>query len=142
MKIVKLGNNLLTLETANAIVLVSYTTPVAAWLRNTQGCEYVRCVEKFSTTTTKHINGWLKTCATIPIVECAEVPQADIAALLEAAPDLVNVHYWIKLLREHQAEIACKADQLDTKAMELMRRTFPTAMGCTNTLFVKEGGAA
>lgn len=88
MKIVKLGNNLLTLETANAIVLVSYTTPVAAWLRNTRGCEYVRCLEKFSTTTTKHINAWLRTCATIPIVECDVVPQAEIAALLEEAPAL------------------------------------------------------
>ena len=84
MKITKLGTNLLTLETPTATVLVSYATPVAAWLRN--GCKYVRSAERFSVTTTKHINAWLKTCATIPIVECDVVPQAEIAALLDAAP--------------------------------------------------------
>jgi len=118
----------MTLETANAIVLVSYTTPVAAWLRSTLGCEYVRCAEQFSTTTTKHINGWLRTCATIPIVECSVVPQADIARLLDAPPAEVNVAYWVKLVKQYQAEVDCKAND-NTKAMELMRRTFPTAMG-------------
>ena len=119
----------MTLETANAIVLVSYTTPVAAWLRNTEGrgCEYVRCVEKFSTTTTKHINAWLRTCATIPIVECDAVPQAEIAALLEAAPAKENEHYWGKLLKQHQAETDCRAND-NLKAMDLMRQYFPTAM--------------
>jgi hypothetical protein len=130
MKITKLGTNLMTLECANAIVLVSYATPVAAWLRNTEGrgCEYVRCVEKFSTTTTKHINAWLRTCATIPIVECDVVPQAEIAALLEEAPALRNVHSWNKLLKQHQAEIDCRAND-NLKAMELMGNTFPTLMG-------------
>jgi len=111
MKITKLGNNVQTLENANAIVLVSYATPVAAWLR--QGCEYVRCAERFSVKTTKHINAWLKTCATIPIVECAVVPQSEIAALLEAPPAKENEYYWSKLQKQHQAEIDCQARQAE-----------------------------
>ena len=129
MKITKLGNNLQTLENANAIVLVSYATPVAAWLRNgSNGCEYVRCAEHFSVTTTKHINAWLRTCATIPIVECAVVPQSEIGALLEAPPAKENEYYWSKLMKQYQAEIDCQAND-NLKAMELMGKTFPTLMG-------------
>lgn len=114
MKITKLGNNLQTIETANAIVLVSYATPVAAWLRNERnGFHYLRCVEKFSNTTTKHINAWLKTCATVPITEWAVVLQAEIAALLEAAPAKENEYYWAKLVKQHQAEIDCQARQAE-----------------------------
>ena len=94
----------MTLETQSAIVLVSYTTPVAAWLRN--GCKYVRSAERYSVTTSKHINGWLRTCATIPIVECGVVPQAEIAALLNGG--------------------ASKSDT--EEAMDLMTQYFPTAM--------------
>jgi hypothetical protein len=37
-------------------VLLSYNTPVAAY---TRAAGYMRCAEKYSRTTTRHINRWL-----------------------------------------------------------------------------------
>lgn len=64
----------MTLQNDNATVLVSYTTPVAAFV---QGRGFLRCAERYSVTTSRQINKWL-----LGINEVAVVPQAEIAALL------------------------------------------------------------
>ena len=69
----------MTLQNNNATVLVSYTTPVAAFV---QGRGFLRCEEHYSVTTSRQINKWLISTST----EVEVVPQAEIAALLEAAP--------------------------------------------------------
>ena len=54
-----MAKNCTLVEDLNKAVLVSYATPVAVFNKN-EGRFYVT-EEKFSTTTTKHINGWLGT---------------------------------------------------------------------------------
>lgn len=95
----------MTLQNDNATVLVSYTTPVAAFV---QGQGFLRCSERYSVTTTKHINKWLRQESTSMLTPCVAfaVPQAEIAALLNGG--------------------ASKSDTED--AMDLMRQYFPTAM--------------
>ncbi len=61
MKLKQLGSNktqvTFDLHTGKMDVLFSYETPVAAWLPN-RG--YIRTQKKFNSTTTKHINQWLR----------------------------------------------------------------------------------
>ena len=103
MKITSLGNNQMTLTLTNATVFVSYSTPVAAFVRD---FGFVRAKERYSRTTTKHINAWLtQEAGTCHKDQVVEVPQFEIAALLKST------------------------DPETSKATELMRRYFPTAMG-------------
>lgn len=71
----------MTLETPTATVLVSYSTPVAAFVK---GSGFIRAVERYSVTTSKHINKWLRQESTSMLTPCVAfaVPQAEIAALL------------------------------------------------------------
>jgi hypothetical protein len=56
MKIVKTGANTTVIELNNGVeILVSYSTPVAAFV---PGEGYLRTEEKYSKTTTRHINQW------------------------------------------------------------------------------------
>ena len=58
MKLVPLASNQTQLELNNGtIVLFSYKTPVAAFI---PGQGYIRTNHKWSSTTTKHINKWLR----------------------------------------------------------------------------------
>jgi hypothetical protein len=69
MKLRKLGSNQTEISVGDNLVLFSYNTPVAAWVR---GRGWLRTEQKFSKTTTKHINAWLgKNTGTV-------VPQAEI----------------------------------------------------------------
>ena len=57
MKLRKLGSNQTEISVGDNLVLFSYNTPVAAWVR---GRGWLRTEQKFSKTTTKHINAWLR----------------------------------------------------------------------------------
>ena len=86
MKLKQLGSNMTELDLGFAQVFFSYETPVAA--RLTDG-SLVRTEERYSVTTTKHINKWLQGC------EALTVPQARIDYLLtstsECDPDYDEV---------------------------------------------------
>jgi len=58
MKINNVGSNMTELATnSGAVILFSYSTPVAALLPSGQ---YVRTEKKYSATTTRHVNKWLQ----------------------------------------------------------------------------------
>lgn len=57
MKIKNIGANRIVIEpNDNLSVLVSYETPVAAWI---SGRGYVKTSKKWSRTTSKHITQWI-----------------------------------------------------------------------------------
>jgi hypothetical protein len=56
------------------IVFVSYETPVAAFV---DGFKWIRSAEKYSVTTSKHVNKWLSG------LNVETVPQAQIDALMQ-----------------------------------------------------------
>ena len=78
MKLKQIGSNMTELDMGFAQVFFSYETPVAACL--TDGT-LVRTDERYSVTTTKHINKWLNGC------EALTVPQARIDCLLTSTSD-------------------------------------------------------
>ena len=57
MKLKKIGSNQTELSNSGLVVLFSYETPVAALLPSGR---YIKTGSKYSTTTTKHVNIWLK----------------------------------------------------------------------------------
>ncbi len=57
MKLRNVGSNMTEVETDKARILFSYSTPVAAYV---QGRGYVKTAKHYSTTTTRHINKWLR----------------------------------------------------------------------------------
>ena len=56
MEVKSIGRNKTVIETDDKMILVSYSTPVAAWIK---GRGYLRTSEYHSVTTSKHINEWL-----------------------------------------------------------------------------------
>lgn len=73
MRIQQIASNMTELHTADAVILFSYSTPVAA-LRKADH-EYLRTDRFWSVTTSRHINKWLQG------VEAQEVPQAELEGL-------------------------------------------------------------
>mgnify|MGYP003131942670 CR=1 FL=1 len=70
MKLRQIASNQTELTLPNgAVVLFSYETPVAAQLASGS---YVRTEQKWSVTTSRHINKWLQG------IDAQEVPQADL----------------------------------------------------------------
>ena len=57
MKITNIASNMTEINLNGAIVLFSYSTPVAAMLPSGR---YIKTATWYSVTTTKHINKWLK----------------------------------------------------------------------------------
>lgn len=57
MKLRVIGSNMTEVETEKAVVLFSYSTPVAACMNDGSG--FIRTNKKWSVTTSKHINKWL-----------------------------------------------------------------------------------
>lgn len=110
MQIKKLGTNMMTVTTPSAMLLYSYETPVAAFVI---GRGYVRTSTKFSTTTTKHINKWLKGLTS----------------------DVVEQSYISQLANE--GGNTCSASTFD---MPYFRGG--VRYQCKNTAFANEGGAA
>lgn len=55
MLVRNIGSNQTEVETRKGRILVSYSTPVAAWIN---GKAY-RTAKKWSVTTSRHINAWL-----------------------------------------------------------------------------------
>tara|TARA_R110002167_G_scaffold143088_3_gene332278 strand:- start:260 stop:523 length:264 start_codon:yes stop_codon:yes gene_type:complete len=78
MKIKQIASNMTELDLGFAQVFFSYETPVAA--RLTDG-SLVRTAERYSVTTTKHINKWLNG------VEAQPVPQDRIDCLLTSTSE-------------------------------------------------------
>ena len=78
MKIKQIASNMTELDLGFAQVFFSYETPVAA--RLTDG-SLVRTDERYSVTTTKHINKWLQGC------DALTVSQYRIDCLLTSASE-------------------------------------------------------
>jgi len=78
MKLYQKGSNQTELDLGFAQVFFSYETPVAA--RLTDG-SLVRTAERYSVTTTKHINKWLQSC------DALTVSQDRIDCLLTSASE-------------------------------------------------------
>lgn len=76
VKLNVLAPNLTLLHMPVGSILFSYETPVAAYV---SGRGYVRTAQKFSKTTTKHINQWLGS------VNAEVIPQSEIEALVDVA---------------------------------------------------------
>lgn len=74
LKLKIIGPNQTVISTEKIEVFFSYETPVAAFV---QGQGYVRTDTFYSTTTSKHINGWLRG------TKAETVPQEEIDNLLE-----------------------------------------------------------
>ena len=106
MKITQLGANKMTIQLTNATVFFSYNTPVAAFV---EGSGFIRAKERYSVTTTKHINAWLRQETSSMLTPCVAfaVPQQEIAALLTKGG---------------------AANPETEKATDVMRQYFPTAM--------------
>ena len=81
MKLIRLGTNqnAIELQSGRVVVLFSYNTPVAAYVENREGKSWVRTSQKYSVTTSKHINQWL--CG----VDADLVEQEYLDGLLQAA---------------------------------------------------------
>ena len=56
MKVKSVGSNMTELVLGNVTVLFSYETPVAA----STDSGYIKTEEKYSSTTTRHVNKWLE----------------------------------------------------------------------------------
>lgn len=76
MKLNVIGANQTLVHLPVGSILFSYETPVAAYV---SGRGYVRTAQKFSKTTTKHINQWLGS------VNAEVIPQSEIEALVDVA---------------------------------------------------------
>lgn len=63
LRVKNIGSNMTEVRTKEARILISYETPVAAFIESPGG--YVRTSKKWSVTTTKHINKWLNGCHAI-----------------------------------------------------------------------------
>ena len=78
MKLKQIGSNMTELDLGFAQVFFSYETPVAACLIDGT---LIRTEERYSATTTKHINKWLNGC------DCQTVPQVRIDCLLTSSSE-------------------------------------------------------
>jgi len=76
IKLVPLAPNMTRLDLPSGTVLFSYETPVAAYV---SGRGFIRTAQKYSKTTTKHINQWLSGA------DAEVVPQVMINDLLEVS---------------------------------------------------------
>ena len=79
MKLTTIAKNQTEIETSDARVFFSYDTPVAAYIH---GRGYVRTVNNYSVTTTKHINKWLTNYGHYDRPECETVDQCVINNLI------------------------------------------------------------
>jgi hypothetical protein len=68
MKIRNIGSNMTEVRTADHTILFSYETPVACF--DNTAAAYYRTKQKFSVTTSRHINKWLDG------VKAEEMPQS------------------------------------------------------------------
>lgn len=55
MRVVNIGSNMTEVDTGRALILISYSTPVAARVNG----KLLRTAQAHSKTTTRHINKWL-----------------------------------------------------------------------------------
>ena len=62
------------------VVFISYATPVAAFVEGS----WIRSAEKYSATTSKHVNQWLGRCG----CDAETVPQSQIDSLMPAVSPL------------------------------------------------------
>lgn len=71
MQIKSLGAHITEVYTPRFVILFSYETPVAAYHNG----QYYKTTKKHSSTTTRHINNWLKRSAIVQINGVEEKPQ-------------------------------------------------------------------
>ena len=89
MKVKNIGSNMTELEFEDGtLVLISYETPVAArvfeFASENNGCALVRTSKKWSATTTRHINKWLRdTFSGERAKRAGEMPQEWFDSLLK-----------------------------------------------------------
>lgn len=62
MKVKNIGSNQTEVICGDVTILISYETPVACKINN----EYYRTEERYSVTTTKHIDKWAGNCQVKP----------------------------------------------------------------------------
>lgn len=74
MKLKPLASNMTELVTNKAVILFSYSTPVAACMEDGSG--FIRTSKRWSVTTSKHINKWLDGA------KAREVEQSELDALV------------------------------------------------------------
>ena len=82
MQLTPIASNMTEIETKDARILFSYRTPVAAYVF---GRGYVKTEQWYSTTTTRHINKWIR--MDMPVtgysaVTTTEVPQTYLDKLV------------------------------------------------------------
>ena len=78
MQLTPIASNMTEVETSEARILFSYRTPVAAYIF---GEGFVRTEQKWSSTTSRHINKWLRD-GHEDLPECKEIPQARLDSLV------------------------------------------------------------
>lgn len=78
MRITPAGSNMTEVSTDDVTILVSYSTPVAAFV---PGQGVLRTEKWFSQTTTKHINKWIGN--NFPTATQTKVAQSDIEQLFD-----------------------------------------------------------
>ena len=78
MQLTPIASNMTEVETSDARVLFSYSTPVAAYI---YGEGFVRTEKWYSVTTSRHINKWLDGS------QAKEVPQEKINLLAQVDAD-------------------------------------------------------
>ena len=79
MQLTPIASNMTEVETSDARVLFSYSTPVAAYI---YGEGFVRTEKWYSVTTSRHINKWLDGS------QAKEVPQEKINLLAQVDADV------------------------------------------------------
>jgi hypothetical protein len=80
MIVQQIGSNQTEVQLADGTcILFSYTTPVAALV---PGKGWIRTAYKWSASTTKHINGWLRKNGPTDTSRVASVPQWDLDQLV------------------------------------------------------------
>ena len=85
MKLSPLGANQTEVHLGSGyVIFFSYETPVAA----STPSGYIRTSQRFSATTTRHINGWLSE------VEAKEVPQETFDSITGIILDGLHAKYW------------------------------------------------
>ena len=80
MIVQQIGSNQTEVQLADGTcILFSYTTPVAALV---PGKGWIRTAHKWSATTTKHINAWLRKQSDRYVINATEVDQWDLDQLV------------------------------------------------------------
>ena len=76
-----LGPNMTEVDKGDAVVFFSYNTPVAAFV---PGNGYIKTAEKFSVTTSRHVNRWLGNEQFGTQISATTLPAEEFKAMLDS----------------------------------------------------------